>query len=45
MMRFCDSENAPIGPFFISPGQSYNPEATKDAWAKTLGWFDKYLRA
>ncbi len=26
-------------------GQSYNPEAAKDAWAKTLAWFDKYLRA
>jgi carboxymethylenebutenolidase len=25
--------------------QSYNAEAAKDAWAKMLAWFDKYLRA
>ncbi len=24
-------------------GASYNPEAAKDAWAKTLAWFGKYL--
>lgn len=23
---------------------SYRPEAAKDAWAKTLAWFDKYLK-
>lgn len=24
---------------------SYRPEAAKDAWARCLGWFDKYLKA
>ena len=31
--------------FHNDTGASYNPEAAKDAWAKTLAWFDKYLRA
>ncbi len=25
-------------------GASYNPEAARDAWAKTLSWFQKYLK-
>lgn len=24
---------------------SYRPEASQDAWGKTIGWFDKYLKA
>jgi carboxymethylenebutenolidase len=31
--------------FHNDTGQNYNPEAAQDAWAKTLAWFDKYLRA
>ena len=26
-------------------GGSYNADAAKDAWAKTLAWFDKYVKA
>ena len=29
--------------FHNDTGANYNPEAAKDAWAKTLAWFDKYL--
>jgi carboxymethylenebutenolidase len=25
-------------------GPRYNPEAAKDAWARTLDWFEKYIR-
>ena len=25
-------------------GAAYNAEAAKDAWAKTLAWFDKYVK-
>ncbi len=31
--------------FHNDTGQSYNPTAARDAWAKTLAWFDQYLRA
>ncbi len=31
--------------FHNDTGANYNPEAAKDAWAKTLAWFEKYLRA
>ena len=31
--------------FHNDTGANYNEEAAKDAWAKTLAWFDKYLRA
>ncbi len=31
--------------FFNDQGPRYHPEASKDAWDKTLVWFDKYLRA
>lgn len=30
--------------FFNDTGQSYNAEAARAAWARTLAWFDKYLR-
>ena len=30
--------------FHNDTGASYNPEAAKDAWAKTLAWLDKYVR-
>ena len=30
--------------FHNDTGQSYNEAAAKDAWAKTLAWFQKYLR-
>jgi carboxymethylenebutenolidase len=29
--------------FHNDTGANYNPEAAKDAWAKTLAWFGKYL--
>jgi carboxymethylenebutenolidase len=25
-------------------GSRYNPEAAQDAWARSLAWFDKYVR-
>ncbi len=31
--------------FHNDTGQSYNAKAAKDAWAKTLAWFAKYLRS
>lgn len=31
--------------FHNDTGRSYNPEAAKDAWSKTLAWFEKYLRS
>ena len=31
--------------FFNDTGPRYNAEAAKDAWARTLAWFDKYLKA
>jgi carboxymethylenebutenolidase len=31
--------------FHNDTGQRYNPEAAQDAWAKTIAWFDQYLRA
>ncbi len=30
--------------FHNDTGPNYNAEAAKDAWAKTLAWFDKYLK-
>jgi carboxymethylenebutenolidase len=35
---------APHG-FFNDTRESYRPEAAKDAWKRTLGFFDRYLRA
>jgi len=29
--------------FHNDTGRNYNPDAAKDAWAKTLAWFDKYV--
>jgi carboxymethylenebutenolidase len=29
--------------FFNDTGQRFDPEAAREAWAYTLGWFDKYL--
>ncbi|NLG99135.1 MAG: dienelactone hydrolase family protein [Chloroflexi bacterium] len=29
--------------FFNDTGQRYNPEAARDAWARTLAWFGQYL--
>ena len=31
--------------FFNDTGGSFNAEAAKDAWAKLLAWFAKYLSA
>jgi carboxymethylenebutenolidase len=31
--------------FHYDTGPRYNAEAAKDAWAKTLAWFDKYLKS
>jgi carboxymethylenebutenolidase len=31
--------------FHNDTGANYNPQAATEAWAKTLAWFDKYLRA
>jgi carboxymethylenebutenolidase len=31
--------------FHNDTGRNYNPEAATDAWAKTLAWFDQYLKA
>lgn len=31
--------------FHNDTGASYNPEAAKDAWAKTIAWLDKYVKA
>ncbi len=31
--------------FFNDTGTRYNPDAAKDAWARTLAWFDKYLKS
>ncbi|HZY40543.1 MAG TPA: dienelactone hydrolase family protein, partial [Anaerolineae bacterium] len=31
--------------FFNDTGTRYNPEAAKQAWARTLAWFDRYLKA
>jgi carboxymethylenebutenolidase len=30
--------------FFNDTGTRYNAEAAQDAWAKTLAWFDRYLK-
>lgn len=30
--------------FHNDTGSRYNPEAAKDAWQRTLAWFDKYVR-
>jgi carboxymethylenebutenolidase len=30
--------------FFNDTGERYNPEAAKDAWARTLAFFDKRLK-
>ncbi len=30
--------------FFNDTGASYNATAAKEAWTKTLGWFDNYLK-
>jgi carboxymethylenebutenolidase len=31
--------------FHNDTGRNYNPEAAKDAWAKTLAWFEQYVKA
>ena len=31
--------------FNCNARDSYRPEAARDAWAKAMGWFDKYLNA
>ena len=31
--------------FHNDTGARYNPEAAQDAWARTLAWFEKYVRA
>ena len=31
--------------FFSDLGRSYNPEGARQAWAKTLDWYAKYLKA
>ena len=31
--------------FYNDTGQSYREDAARDAWAKTLAWFDKYLKS
>jgi carboxymethylenebutenolidase len=31
--------------FHNDTGPRYNPEAARDAWARTLGWFEKYVRS
>jgi carboxymethylenebutenolidase len=31
--------------FHNDTGSRYNPEAARDAWARTLDWFDRYVRA
>jgi carboxymethylenebutenolidase len=30
--------------FHNDTGRNYNPEAAVDAWARTLGWFQKYVK-
>jgi carboxymethylenebutenolidase len=30
--------------FHNDTGSRYNPEAAKDAWEKTLAWFEQYVR-
>jgi carboxymethylenebutenolidase len=30
--------------FHNDTGPRYNPEAAKDAWEKTLAWFEQYVR-
>jgi carboxymethylenebutenolidase len=36
---------AGAGHAFMNEGRpSYRPEASEDAWTKTIAWFDKYLR-
>ncbi len=31
--------------FHNDTGGSYSPEAARDAWSKTIAWFDRYLKA
>jgi carboxymethylenebutenolidase len=31
--------------FHNDTGPAYNPEAACDGWARTIAWFNKYLRA
>lgn len=31
--------------FHNDTGRNYNPEVAKDAWAKTLAWFEQYVKA
>ncbi|MBI4491747.1 MAG: dienelactone hydrolase family protein [Chloroflexi bacterium] len=39
-MIYPDADHA----FFNDTGPRYNPEASRDAWSRTLAWFEKYLR-
>jgi carboxymethylenebutenolidase len=31
--------------FHNDTGSRYNPEAAKDAWERTLAWFEQYVRS
>ena len=31
--------------FLNETGRNYNAEAARDAWSKTLAWFERYLKA
>jgi carboxymethylenebutenolidase len=31
--------------FHNDTGSRYNPEAAKDAWERTLAWFERYVRS
>jgi carboxymethylenebutenolidase len=39
-MIYPDADHA----FHNDTGSRYNPEAAKDAWERTLAWFDQYVR-
>jgi carboxymethylenebutenolidase len=39
-MIYPDADHA----FHNDTGPRFNPEAAKDAWVRTLGWFEKYVR-
>lgn len=30
--------------FFRNTGPSYSPNAARDAWPRTLAWFNKFLK-
>jgi carboxymethylenebutenolidase len=45
--KTCDIKIYPgAGHAFHRPGgNNYKEDAAKDAWARTLAWFEKYLKA